>query len=141
MKIVSYHPGRLIWLIAQISVQRNMVGFVVYGHIYITKICCKFPFFSNSYTFNRCGSTGIKRCHMSRHRSRCPQEPMECPFAEAGCEGDLRRCEFDGHMTSEQQEHLLLVMKGYKEMKKRLGEVEEELKETKKQLKALKSRR
>ena len=33
MKIVSYHPGRLIWLISQISVQRSMVGFVVYGHI------------------------------------------------------------------------------------------------------------
>lgn len=78
---------------------------------------------------------------MSRHRSRCPQEAMECPFTEAGCDSDLRRCEFDGHMTSEQQKHLLLVMKGYKEMKKRLGEVEEELKETKKQLKALKGRR
>ena len=72
---------------------------------------------------------------MSRHLSRCPQEPVECPFAEAGCDDDLRRHEFDDHMTSKQQEHLLLVMK---EMKKRVEEVEKELKETKKQLKAIK---
>ena len=63
---------------------------------------------------------------------------MKCPFAEAGCDGDVRRCEFEGHMTSEQREHLLLVMKSYKEMKERLERVEEELKETKKELKALK---
>ena len=74
---------------------------------------------------------------MSRHRSRCPQEAMECPFAEAGCDGDLRRYEFDRHMTSEQQEHLLLVMNGYKQMKKRVEELERELKETKRQLKTL----
>ena len=38
MKIVSYHPGRLIWLISQISVQHNMEGFVVYGHIFVVII-------------------------------------------------------------------------------------------------------
>ena len=31
VKMDNYHPGRLFW--AQISVQRNMVGFVVDSHI------------------------------------------------------------------------------------------------------------
>ena len=64
---------------------------------------------------------------------------MECPFTEAGCNGgrDLQRREFDGHMTSKQGEHLVLLMEGYREMKERLEKVERELKETKKQLKAV----
>ena len=33
VKIDNYLHGRLFWLISQISVQRNMVGYVVDGHI------------------------------------------------------------------------------------------------------------
>ena len=33
VKMDNYHPGRLFWLISQISVHHNMVGFVVDGHI------------------------------------------------------------------------------------------------------------
>lgn len=86
---------------------------------------------------NLCGASGIKRKNIKSHRARCPLEPMECPFAEAGCDDDLHRREFDGHMTSKQQDHLLLVMRQYKEMKQRLEKVEKELQETKKQLKAV----
>ena len=88
---------------------------------------------------NQCGAIGIKRKNVKSHRGRCPREPMECPFIEAGCDGggDLRRYEFDDHMTSKQQEHLVLLVKDHKEMKEKLEKVEKELKETKKQLKAI----
>ena len=33
MKIAHYHLGQLNWPVSQISVLRNMVGFVVDGHI------------------------------------------------------------------------------------------------------------
>ena len=89
---------------------------------------------------NRCGTTRIKRKNMKSHRSRCPMEPVECPYSEAGCTVNLCRCDFDHHMTSKQQEHLLLIMNGYKEMKKKLESVEKELEETKKQLKAAKNK-
>ena len=60
---------------------------------------------------------------MESHRSQCPQEPVECPFAEAGCKEKLNRCQLDAHVTSSQQQHLLLVMKGYQETKRELFEV------------------
>ena len=87
---------------------------------------------------NRCGAREIKRKNIQAHRSKCPQEPMKCQFEELGCDTDLRRCNFDGYMTSKQQEHLLLVMEGYREMKGRLEKVEKELEETKRKLKAVK---
>ena len=38
MKIDNYHHRQLVWLISQIKAQRNMVGFVVDGHIYTPSI-------------------------------------------------------------------------------------------------------
>ena len=89
---------------------------------------------------NQCGTVGIKRRNMTSHRGSCPLEPVECPFVEAGCGGgrDLCRREFDGHMTSKQEEHLVLLLKEHKEMKERLEKVESELKEAKKKLKCVK---
>ena len=78
---------------------------------------------------------------MENHRSKCPQEPVECPFAEAGCKSNLRRHQLEDHMTSSQQQHLMMVMKDYNktknelhEVKKRLHKVETELVETKHKL-------
>ena len=98
-------------------------------------VCPEFPISCP----NQCGALGIKRKNIKSHRGRCPLEPVECPFTEAGCNGgrDLQRREFDSHMTSKQGEHLVLLMEGYREMKERLEKVERELKETKKQLKAV----
>ena len=56
---------------------------------------------------------------------------MECPFAEAGCKVNLKRCQLDAHMTSNQQLHILLIMKGYQETKRELSETKRELSETK----------
>jgi len=69
---------------------------------------------------NKCGAESIKRKCMKRHRSECPQEPVQCPFAEAGCKEDVRRCQLESHMTSSVQQHLLLVMNDYKRLKEKL---------------------
>ena len=58
---------------------------------------------------NECGAEAIKRKVMSAHRDKCPLEPMECPFMEAGCETNLVRRDFDDHMTTQTQQHLLLM--------------------------------
>ena len=83
---------------------------------------------------NKCGSDTIRRKDMINHHSQCPQEPVECPFTEAGCKEKLVRCQFEDHMNSNQQQHLLLVMKDYHETKKQLSESNKELSETKKEL-------
>ena len=72
---------------------------------------------------------------MDSHRSQCPNEPVQCPFAEAGCKEDLCRRQLEDHMTSSVQQHLLLVMNDYKKVKERLRETEETLKETETKLK------
>ena len=83
---------------------------------------------------NECGSNSIKRKDMKSHRSQCSQEPVECPFAEAGCEEKLTRCQFEDHMSSDQQQHLLLVMKDHHETKKMLCKANKELSQTMKEL-------
>ena len=66
---------------------------------------------------------------MNSHRGECPQEPVRCPFTEAGCKEDLRRCQLEGHMSSSIQQHLLLVMNDYKKVKERLKKTEVKLEE------------
>ena len=83
---------------------------------------------------NECGSSGIKRKDMEKHRSKCPQEPVECPFAEAGCKSVLRRHQLEDHMTSSQQQHLMMVMKDYKQTKHKLGEAEAKISRTETEL-------
>ena len=70
---------------------------------------------------NGYGVKDIKRKDMKNHRSKCPQEPVECPFIEAGCPNcNLHRHELDDHLNSYQQKHLLLVMGAYKQVKDKL---------------------
>ena len=63
---------------------------------------------------NVCGAKAIKRKVMSAHRDKCPLEPMECPFMEVGCETNLVRRDFDDHMTTQTQQHLLLTFQKMK---------------------------
>ena len=76
---------------------------------------------------NRCGKSGIKRRDMAKHRSNCPRERVECPFAEVGCTHRLLCSQLDSHLSSNQQQHLLLVMGAYKEVKSKLTETEAKL--------------
>ena len=74
-----------------------------------------------------CGVDGIKRKDMADHRSKCPQEPVECPFSEAGCKIKVCRHQLDNHLESNQQKHLLFMMEAYKQMKDKLKETEAKL--------------
>ena len=93
---------------------------------------------------NRCGSKDIKRNDMDSHRSRCPQERVECPFAEAGCTGCLVRSQLEDHMASSLQQHLMLVMKDSKETKRelqaKLAKAEEKLSDTEAKLRETEQR-
>jgi len=59
---------------------------------------------------------------MDNHRSRCELEPVECPFREAGCKVNVVRKEFDSHMSSSQQNHLLVLLGAYQEAKRERDE-------------------
>ena len=84
---------------------------------------------------NTCGGRGIKRAEMSQHRRKCPQEPVECPFKEAGCQATLVRRELDSHMTTNQQQHLMVA---FREVKAELSTVKAEFREVKAEFSATK---
>ena len=80
---------------------------------------------------NKCDIGAIKRKDMSTHRDKCPEEPMECPFEEAGCETKLVRRDFDDHVKTQMQQHLLLTFqkmttlrKNYDTLRKRCDKLE-----------------
>ncbi len=65
---------------------------------------------------NKCSKT-IKRGNVGTHRESCPLEPVECSFSEVGCRGKLMRRDVDNHMATSDHQHLLLMMKAFKELK------------------------
>ncbi len=65
---------------------------------------------------NKCSKT-IKRQDVSTHRKSCPLEPVECSFSEVGCREQLMRRDVDNHMATSDHQHLLLMMKAFKELK------------------------
>ena len=75
----------------------------------------------------QCGSMGIKRKDMDSHREKCPHEHVKCHFAEAGCKENIPRHQLESHMTSNQQQHLLLVMNDLHHVKSKLNETEAKL--------------
>ena len=83
---------------------------------------------------NWCGTGGIRRADMDKHRSRCQLEPVECPFREAGCKVNVVRKEFDSHMSGNQQTHLLLLLAAYQETKREVDESRKKLDENQKEL-------
>ena len=110
----------------------NTVEYVTTEHYFK---CLEFPLKCP----NICGED-IKRKDMKDHRSQCPEEPVRCPFEEAGCKQKLVRRELEQHMSATQQHHLLMVMGAYKEMKAANEEMKQELSETKEELHLLKRR-
>ena len=69
----------------------------------------------------------MKQKELKSHFSQCPLEPIECPFAEAGCRIDIRRYQLEDHMTSSLQQHLMLLMIDRKQLKGELNEVKTKL--------------
>ena len=83
---------------------------------------------------NNCGTTGILRTDMANHRSRCELEPVKCPYYEAGCCARILRREFDAHMSENQQNHILVLLRAFEETKRQLGERQRELSECQREL-------
>ena len=83
---------------------------------------------------NRCGRNDIKRKDMEDHRSQCPEEKVQCPFEEAGCKKKLVRHDLEQHISATQQQHLLMIMGAYKEMKTSYMKIENELHQVKEEL-------
>ena len=73
---------------------------------------------------SRCRVRSIKRKDLDDHLKKCPEELVKCPLAEAGCSERVRRCRLDDHMTSNVQKHLTKLMGAYKELKRRVEELE-----------------
>ena len=71
---------------------------------------------------NKCSTTDMRREEMNNHRSSCELEPVECPFHEAGCTVGVVRRDFDAHMMGNQQNHLLVLLGAFQELKRQLGE-------------------
>ena len=59
---------------------------------------------------------------MTDHQSQCPKEPVDCRFKEAGCDMKQLRSELDDHMTQNTQQHLMLMMGAFQEMKEEYKE-------------------
>ena len=64
--------------------------------------------------------TGIKQKELSSHLKKCPEKLVDCPFAEAGCKETV----FLGQLTSSIKLHLVILMGAYREVKRRLEDLE-----------------
>ena len=71
---------------------------------------------------------------MESHHSQCPQEPVECPFAEFGCKVDIHRHQLDDHMTTNLQQHVMLLMVDRKQLKKEFNVVKDKLSKAERKL-------
>ena len=58
--------------------------------------------------------------------AKCPLEPVECPFKDAGCKSTLVRKDFESHVSAGNQEHLLLVMSAFQTLKQQSKEAKDE---------------
>ena len=69
-----------------------------------------------------CGAS-INMKSLQAHKEKCPLEPVQCPFYEAGCKEEVPRKDLDVHTTSSTQHHLQLVMttstRNYANLKRR----------------------
>ncbi len=76
---------------------------------------------------NECFKT-IKREEVPIHRESCPLEPVKCSFSEVGCQEQLVRRDLDNHMATSDHQHLLLMMKAFKELKQETKQLRDEMK-------------
>ena len=66
---------------------------------------------------NNCGKS-IERMNLDNHIKRCLQEPVDCPFKDAGCTDKIQRRYLENHIESNTQEHLMLMLKSHQELMK-----------------------
>ena len=56
---------------------------------------------------NGCEIGNVPRDDLDKHRSKCPLEPVDCEFAEAGCKTKIARRYLQRHLEACQQQHML----------------------------------
>lgn len=88
------------------------------------RICSSFPMKCP----NDCGEEKIPRDKMQNHLKECLLEVMECEFKWAGCScTDLKRNKFDEHMKSNVVEHLTLVSRVCRDLKRENEELKRKI--------------
>ena len=59
---------------------------------------------------NKKGSKNIRRGELPEHFRVCPLQSIDCQFKAVGCDAELIRKNYDLHMKTAQQQHLLLLL-------------------------------
>ena len=80
---------------------------------------------------NNCGATKIERSKISAHREECPLESVQCPLASAGCLETMPRKDLAAHVTENQGDHLLSLMKSFEKSQRELETQRGQLRELK----------
>ena len=65
---------------------------------------------------NNCGETEIPRQVMDNHRKKCPNEVLQCKFADIGCTKMVQQRSFHEHLETEKDQHLDLALTKIAEM-------------------------
>ena len=63
-----------------------------------------------------CGEE-FRRGDLRAHEEDCPNKPVKCPFADAGCHVELTRKDLDKHIEKNGTAHLMAFMAGYSALK------------------------
>ena len=71
--------------------------------------------------------SGLKRRDLLQHAKICPLEVVQCPFHDAGCDAIILRKNFDSHMESSTQQHLLKMMIAYNKLKEDVKELSSQM--------------
>jgi len=135
------------------KVKRKDLSEHIHSHCLLRQYRCKYCGYTDTYhaITAECGSKGQCDQHDSSHYQTCPNYPLECPnkcekviqrkdmdehckqcllgpvkcpFKDAGCNAKLIRKEFESHMTSNTQQHLLLVMASHQELESTVRELQ-----------------
>ena len=79
---------------------------------------------------NHCEVGGISRGDLEKHLSECPLQPVECEFAEVGCQEKLLRQDLSQHMEEWAQHHLLIVQEQNRELQRQLEQMKNQIAES-----------
>ena len=78
---------------------------------------------------SHCGAKSIKRSELFSHRSRCPNEEIECPMKKYGCSQKLLRQDLEMHLQASPASHLQHLMTAFQELQKSHQQQGRELRE------------
>ena len=87
---------------------------------------------------NQCEIGTIPRCDAEKHLLVCPLQPVECEFANVGCDLKVPRRDLTRHMTENAQHHLmsatLVNLQLIRELHQKMEEKDQQIAELKQQL-------